>query len=444
MTSQPATYACHASASPRQYCRPSRGGSTACQTRSNCTAAVIFCLLDQRLCTTLSAKEIDLPKTCGWFFEKGSEIGGGLVYLVSLREIHLQSEGCRGGHRTPRARVEEAGAMSDAESDDGKRASKKRKASRACDRCNVQHQPCDNASPKCSVCERAGTECTYNRPIRKRGPRTGYTAQHGERLWGLVLSANPDIEDIVLQLLASGTYGNTGISNADYFRNNDHQSELVNSFNESRLGRFVQTGELPSLDELRKSQAAARAAALLPAANNVSHGMSDIGSLRGPRSRRSTISAASRPSPAVNPHGAPQNPGDIYTLSDDIRKRPSYQESGEGSQALGPSPHAVARTPDWHNFGTPGNGNNTSSFDFMPDTFTHDYGSLLRTPALNGGGISATHGSNASNSLPKGTETSLTSSNIAGLQSGSQSVDFDFPDINQWYVTRPFPSLLLP
>ncbi|KAF3022071.1 hypothetical protein E8E14_013418 [Neopestalotiopsis sp. 37M] len=337
--------------------------------------------------------------------------------------------------------------MSDAESDDGKRASKKRKASRACDRCNVQHQPCDNATPKCSVCERAGTDCTYNRPVRKRGPRTGYTAQHGERLWGLILSANPELEDMVLQILAGGTYGNTGIPNADYFRNNDHQSELVNNFNESRLGRFVQNGELPSLDELRKSQAAARAAAAQQAAANniahgVSHGLGDVGSLKGPRSRRSTISAASRPSPSVNPHGAPQNPGDIYTLSDDIRKRSFQQESGEGSQTMGPSPHAVAQTPDWNSFAGTGNGNNTSSFDFMPDSFTHDYGSLLRTPTRNGGGPSAIHNSNASSSVSKGPEASLTSANIAGLQSGTQSVDFDFPDINQWYDSIPTDTLL--
>ncbi|KAK9776613.1 hypothetical protein AB5N19_11158 [Seiridium cardinale] len=335
--------------------------------------------------------------------------------------------------------------MSDAESDDGRRASKKRKASRACDRCNVQHQPCDNASPKCSVCERAGTECTYNRPIRKRGPRTGYTAQYGERLWGLVLRANPELEDMVLRILSSGTHGNSGASNADYFKNSDHQSELVNRFNESRLGRFVHSGELPSIEELRKSQTPAQATAHLPAANSINHSMVDVGSSKpsGPRSRRSTVSVTSKASPSVNPHGAPQNPGDIYTLSEDIRKRPSYPELAEGTQAQVPPAQLTAQTPDWQSLTTPANNSNDSlSFDFMPDSFTHDYGSLLRTPVQGGRGMSALPSSTQTSSIAKGIEQPGPSRNIPNLQSGQQSAEFDLPDINQWYDSIPTDTLL--
>lgn len=324
--------------------------------------------------------------------------------------------------------------MSDGESDDGKRASKKRKASRACDRCNVQHQPCDNASPKCSVCERAGTECTYNRPVRKRGPRTGYTAQHGERLWGLVLRSNPELEDMVLHILAGGTYGNTGIANADYFKNNDHQSELVNRFNESRLGRFVHNGELPSMEELRKSQTPAQVNSHISPASNMNHGMGEARALKvtGPRSRRSTVSAASKASPSVNPHGAPQNPGDIYTLSDDIRKRTSHHDLGEGSQAQGASPQVMAQTADWQSFAGPANNNNAIAFDFMADSFTHDYGSLLRTPAQGGGGLPGTQDSSQIKSFPKGVGQPAVIQNPPGLQTSLQTADFDFPDINQW------------
>ncbi|KAI1400166.1 hypothetical protein F4819DRAFT_462280 [Hypoxylon fuscum] len=216
--------------------------------------------------------------------------------------------------------------MSDVESDDGKRASKKRKASRACDRCNSQHQPCDNAVPKCSVCIRAGTECTYNRPVRKRGPRSGYTGQNGERLWAIVLQAKPELEDIVLQVLRGGTYGSTEIPNLDYYKNNENQAELVNRFNESRLGRFLQNGEtpdllLPPLDEHVSpilSQMRGEIGGGQP--SNLHHQPDPARGISG-RSNRSTSCASVSQHCQVNPHGAPQDPGDIYIQSEDIRKR---------------------------------------------------------------------------------------------------------------------------
>ncbi|KAI1822264.1 hypothetical protein F4861DRAFT_408373 [Xylaria intraflava] len=219
--------------------------------------------------------------------------------------------------------------MSDDESDEGRRAMKKRKASRACDRCNSQHQPCDNAIPKCSVCVRAGTDCTYDRPVRKRGPRSGYTGQNGERLWAIVLQTRPDVEDVVLQVLRAGTYGDTGIPNLDYYRNNDNQTELVNKFNESRVGRFLQHGEsadlhLPPLDQE------------LPPLSRFEHPRDDTslgrpnGASRQPcaiptqtyQHERSASSSSVANSATVNPHGAPQNPSDIYLQSEDIRRRP--------------------------------------------------------------------------------------------------------------------------
>ncbi|KAI0198086.1 hypothetical protein F4808DRAFT_267779 [Astrocystis sublimbata] len=244
--------------------------------------------------------------------------------------------------------------MSDGESDDGRRAAKKRKASRACDRCNSQHQPCDNATPKCSVCVRAGTECTYNRPVRKRGPRSGYTGQNGERLWAIVLQARPDVEDLVLQVLRSGNYGATGIPNLAFYRNNDNQAELVSRFNESRLGRFLQNGEsadlnlpplgqeppaLPSFDQsrsetgnLKQNDGVGKQPSALPHMSNHRRISSNSGSASG----------------SVNPHGPPQNPGDIYLQSQDIRRRvadsPQDQRRGFDATSYQGSP-AMQNTP---------------------------------------------------------------------------------------------------
>ncbi|KAI0396040.1 hypothetical protein F5Y17DRAFT_152445 [Xylariaceae sp. FL0594] len=247
--------------------------------------------------------------------------------------------------------------MSDGgESEDGgssRRAAKKRKASRACDRCNSQHQPCDNASPKCGVCVRAGTDCTYNRPVRKRGPRSGYTGQNGERLWAIALRARPDIEDVVIQALRAGTYADTGVPNLEYYRNNDNQAELVGWFNESRLGRFLQHGEaaaselnLPPLDEevplalplvspFHRGNTVPNPSSR--SNNNSNHNSNNIGLRQQPNPtiqalphhqqqqqharRMSTSSGANSVIVVNNPHGAPQNPSDIYLQSEDIRRR---------------------------------------------------------------------------------------------------------------------------
>jgi hypothetical protein len=324
--------------------------------------------------------------------------------------------------------------MSDDESEGAKRASKKRKASRACDRCNVQHQPCDNLSPKCSVCERAGTECTYDRPVRKRGPRTGYTAQHGERLWGLVLQANPAIEDMVLQILASDR-SETGASNAEYFRNNDHQTDLVRRFNESRIGRFVQGGELPDPKTFRNAQAA------LPVGpghgsgqTNPDQDQSQDVPVRGNglRSRRGTVSSSAKSSPTVNHLGAPQNPGDIYTLSDDIRKQ-VFHPGVSTSRSHEASPHTGAHTPDWRSFNSPANNtNNGSAFSFAPNGYAGNYdGGLLHNPGENGPTLGARTPNNRTDLLRTLGQPNLSHGQPI-MQQENQHAELHITETNQW------------
>ncbi|KAI3320135.1 hypothetical protein HD806DRAFT_248003 [Xylariaceae sp. AK1471] len=259
--------------------------------------------------------------------------------------------------------------MSDDESDEGRRAMKKRKASRACDRCNSQHQPCDNAVPKCSVCVRAGTECTYNRPVRKRGPRSGYTGQNGERLWAIVLQARPDIEDAVLQALRGGTYGDTGISNLEYYRNNDNQTELVNKFNESRLGRFLQNGEsadlhLPPLDRelpLVPHLEHPRSDTIFRQSNDALRRSSAVPLLPNQHARRMSSSSGAN-SVTVNPHDQRRGYGG-----------PSYQ----GSPALQNTRFSSnGSVNDYHDYNkshipdaqTPANLNDFSSVPSAPPT----------------------------------------------------------------------------
>ncbi|KAL7629154.1 hypothetical protein AAE478_000673 [Parahypoxylon ruwenzoriense] len=273
--------------------------------------------------------------------------------------------------------------MSDGESDDGKRASKKRKASRACDRCNSQHQPCDNAVPKCSVCVRAGTECTYNRPVRKRGPRSGYTGQNGERLWAIVLQARPELEDIVLQVLRGGTFGTTGIPNLDYFKNNDNQAELVNRFNDSRLGRFLQNGETPDMllpppdQRLSPIISQVRSEMGFGQPSN-SHRQPELAKGMSNRSHRSASCTSAPQHCPVNPHGAPQDPGDIYIQSEDVRKRafhaipnqmhgyhPDFSEDGPHDFSMDHGHGALTGSHDATPFGSNG------SADSFPECQRH-------------------------------------------------------------------------
>ncbi|KAK6852533.1 hypothetical protein PG995_011084 [Apiospora arundinis] len=334
--------------------------------------------------------------------------------------------------------------MSDEEGDDG-RASKKRKASRACDRCNLQHQPCDNATPKCSVCDRAGTECTYNRPVRKRGPRTGYTAQYGERLWGLVLQANPAIEDMILRTLATSTYRDSGIMNADYFRNNDNQTELVTYFNESRLGRFVQGGDLPDIRDLPPASSS------LPLSNSTSeqpppglilpqvngqHANSEQGAARPTKDAGPKLS---QPAPIVNSHGAPQNPGDMYIPSDDFRRvalSDFAQGDGPGSSSQA---HPTAHS-SWQSDPSPIVSDTTSAFARSALSDSHDIGSLYQCPIPLG--VKRHPSSFGTPSASHGTPGSQSNGESSVPHRRSTETDLDFASTYKWYDSVPTDTLL--
>lgn len=90
---------------------------------------------------------------------------------------------------------------------------KRKKASRACDFCHVNHQPCDNGQPKCSVCTKHNKPCLYLRPTKRRGPQKGYrtalnTYKESAAAWGAVLSAIPGLDALIEgHLRAAGTQG---------------------------------------------------------------------------------------------------------------------------------------------------------------------------------------------------------------------------------------------
>lgn len=326
--------------------------------------------------------------------------------------------------------------MSDGEAEDG-RNSKKRKASRACDRCNSQHQPCDNAIPKCSVCERAGSDCTYDRPVRKRGPRTGYTAQYGERLWGLVLQANPAIEDTILQILSDRAHHDAATTNADYFKDNAHQTELVNHFNSSRLGKFVQTGQLPELDPVPRGEAPlpssrqrSEQTILQPSSGQGSVQESASPQFGGPRSRRATLSGHARRDSIVNPHGPPQNPGDIYTLSDDVRKLGSSPGHGQGRlNGTGPTGQSLASGSAWQPIQSPAV--STPAYDRSVFEDSQDGTPIYHCPMPV-----------PSRPHPPTPQVTQRSTHTPTAERTEAEIEPDFPDPIQWYDSIPTDTLL--
>ncbi|EFX03999.1 quinic acid utilization activator [Grosmannia clavigera kw1407] len=90
------------------------------------------------------------------------------------------------------------------ESTEGSNANprKRKKSSRACDFCHTNHQPCDNAKPRCSYCLRHGKSCLYLRPQKKRGPAQGYrsalhTMRESAAAWGAALTLIPSLGPVV-------------------------------------------------------------------------------------------------------------------------------------------------------------------------------------------------------------------------------------------------------
>ncbi|EJT77950.1 hypothetical protein GGTG_03053 [Gaeumannomyces tritici R3-111a-1] len=112
---------------------------------------------------------------------------------------------------------------------------KRKKSSRACDYCHVNHQPCDNAKPRCSYCEKHDKQCLYLRPQKKRGPAQGYrNALHSMResaaAWGAALTLVPELASLVEAAVARTDEGKRL---AAAVRDPQQQDSLIQSWQQS-------------------------------------------------------------------------------------------------------------------------------------------------------------------------------------------------------------------
>ncbi|KAH6856716.1 hypothetical protein B0I37DRAFT_351753 [Chaetomium sp. MPI-CAGE-AT-0009] len=147
-----------------------------------------------------------------------------------------------------------AAPASDAGADAGSEAPinprKRKKASRACDFCHVNHQPCDNGKPKCGVCTKHNKPCLYLRPTKRRGPQKGYrtalnTYKESAAAWGAVLGAIPGLDALVEGHLR-GAAGNAVVAS---IKDSNQQDALIAKWQASSVFKafFGHNGPPPAL-----------------------------------------------------------------------------------------------------------------------------------------------------------------------------------------------------
>ncbi|PLB48563.1 C6 transcription factor [Aspergillus steynii IBT 23096] len=82
------------------------------------------------------------------------------------------------------------------------KAPRRKRVSRACDRCRSKKDKCDGLRPACSACQASGQTCSYDPHAKKRGLPEGYV-RGLEKLWALSICNIDGFEDTMLALLGS-------------------------------------------------------------------------------------------------------------------------------------------------------------------------------------------------------------------------------------------------
>src|ERR1700761_6739566 len=82
------------------------------------------------------------------------------------------------------------------------KGSRRKRVSRACDRCRSKKDKCDGLRPSCSTCLATGQTCSYDPNARKRGLPEGYV-RGLEKLWALSICNIEGFEESMLTLLGA-------------------------------------------------------------------------------------------------------------------------------------------------------------------------------------------------------------------------------------------------
>ncbi|KAJ5827816.1 hypothetical protein N7447_004579 [Penicillium robsamsonii] len=82
------------------------------------------------------------------------------------------------------------------------KAPRRKRVSRACDRCRTKKDKCDGIRPTCSACQVSGQSCSYDPHAKKRGLPEGYV-RGLEKLWALSICNIDGFEDTMLAMLGN-------------------------------------------------------------------------------------------------------------------------------------------------------------------------------------------------------------------------------------------------
>ncbi|KAJ6088251.1 transcriptional regulator family: Fungal Specific TF [Penicillium sp. IBT 16267x] len=82
------------------------------------------------------------------------------------------------------------------------KAPRRKRVSRACDRCRSKKDKCDGIRPTCSACQVSGQTCSYDPHAKKRGLPEGYV-RGLEKLWALSICNIDGFEEIMLSMLGT-------------------------------------------------------------------------------------------------------------------------------------------------------------------------------------------------------------------------------------------------
>ncbi|KXX80262.1 Quinic acid utilization activator [Madurella mycetomatis] len=254
---------------------------------------------------------------------------------------------------------------------------KRKKASRACDFCHVNHQPCDNGKPKCGVCTKHNKPCLYLRPTKRRGPQKGYrtalnTYKESAAAWGAVLNAIPGLD----ALIEGHLRGNAGKSIVASIKDSNQQDALINNWQQSSVFRalFGRNGPatttpvdttVPSQEAEDEDAGDDSLPAQPPPAKRIS---------QPPSQRSQSVSSFAMPEPKLPAAlGSSFQPKDTASLSDIVAKD-AAQAAARTSQTLASLGFAPDETiADFYSMG--------SNPEPIPEPNDHDFDPSLGSEA---------------------------------------------------------------
>ncbi|PGH08039.1 hypothetical protein GX51_01480 [Blastomyces parvus] len=118
--------------------------------------------------------------------------------------------------------------------------SKRKRASKACDRCRGKKYRCDGKGPECVACRESGHDCSYDPTAKKRGLPEGYV-RGLEKLWALSISNIEGLEEGILEMRGSKEIKSSQRQELFSLWNNERASERLHEiWKSSELYRSVE------------------------------------------------------------------------------------------------------------------------------------------------------------------------------------------------------------